>query len=78
MKVGQCSYTHISFFKDTAWVSPASGDSDKNKRSAGIPEIEPAVAVEDRLADILGVKRNTIYRWLRVGNVCLPKRGPRS
>lgn len=29
------------------------------------------------IADILGVKRNTIYRWLRVGNVRLQKRGPR-
>ena len=35
----------------------------------GRPEIE--------IADILGLKRNTIYRWLRVGNIRLPKRGPR-
>lgn len=29
------------------------------------------------IADILGVQRYTIYRWLRVGNVSLPERGPR-
>ena len=29
------------------------------------------------IADILGVKRNAIYRWLRVGNIRLPKRGAR-
>ena len=29
------------------------------------------------VADILGVKRNTIYRWLRAGNISLPARGPR-
>lgn len=30
------------------------------------------------IADILGAKRNTFYRWLRVGNVRLQKRGPRN
>ena len=29
------------------------------------------------IADILGVKKNTIYRWLRAGNSSLPARGPR-
>ena len=29
------------------------------------------------IAEIIGVKRNTIYRWLRFGNTSLPKRGPR-
>ena len=29
------------------------------------------------VADILEVKRNTIYRCLRAGNIKLPKQGPR-
>ena len=29
------------------------------------------------IADILGVKKNTIYRWLKAGNINLPARGPR-
>lgn len=32
---------------------------------------------KSEVADILGISRNTVHKWLRQGNIRLPRRGPR-